>query len=77
MPRSATAQVARHLFTVDEFDRMGEARIFATQARVELIDGEIIQSRGLYRDVQRVRGDQRVAIGAFPKLSFRVSDILG
>src|SRR5207249_1607451 len=33
----------RHLFTVDEYHRMGEAGIFAEGKRVELIEGEIIE----------------------------------
>jgi Uma2 family endonuclease len=33
----------RRRFTVDEFQRMGEAGIFAPEERVEMIDGEIIQ----------------------------------
>lgn len=33
---------ARHLISVDEFHRMGEAGIFGPADRVELIDGEII-----------------------------------
>ena len=37
----ATATVHRHLFTVDDFARMGEAGIFTANDRVELIDGEV------------------------------------
>ena len=33
----------RRRFTVDEFQRMGEAGIFAPDERVELIDGEVIE----------------------------------
>ncbi len=36
-------QLARHLFTVEEFHRMGEAGVFAEGDRVELLDGEIIE----------------------------------
>jgi Uma2 family endonuclease len=43
MARSVSPQVARHLFTVDEYHRMGEAGIFAEDDRVELIEGEIIE----------------------------------
>ena len=35
--------VARRLFTVEEYHRMGKAGIFGPDERVELIDGEIIQ----------------------------------
>ncbi|HEX9989227.1 MAG TPA: Uma2 family endonuclease [Chloroflexia bacterium] len=35
-------QQAPHLFTVDEYYRMGEAGILSEDARVELIEGEII-----------------------------------
>jgi Uma2 family endonuclease len=37
------AEPSRRRFTVEEFQRMGEAGIFAPDERVELIDGEIIQ----------------------------------
>jgi len=36
-------QTARHFFTVTEFERMGEAGIFAKDARLELIEGEIFE----------------------------------
>lgn len=35
--------VARYHFTVDEYHRMGEAGVFAEGARVELINGEIVE----------------------------------
>jgi Uma2 family endonuclease len=35
--------VARRLFTVDEYHRMGEAGILGEDERVELIDGEIVE----------------------------------
>jgi Uma2 family endonuclease len=43
MVRSMSTEVARHLFTVDEYHRMGEAGIFGEDDRVELIEGEIIE----------------------------------
>lgn len=36
-------EVAKKLFTVDEYYRMGEAGIFDPEARLELIEGEIIE----------------------------------
>jgi Uma2 family endonuclease len=33
----------RHAFTVDEWHRMGEAGLFGEDARVELLDGEVIE----------------------------------
>ena len=36
-------EVAKKLFTVDEYYRMGEAGIFHPEARLELIEGEIIE----------------------------------
>jgi Uma2 family endonuclease len=36
-------EVARRLFTVDEYHRMGEAGILGDDERVELIEGEIVQ----------------------------------
>jgi Uma2 family endonuclease len=35
--------VKKHLFTVDEYHRMGEAGIFGEDDRVELIDGEVVE----------------------------------
>ncbi|HEV8676741.1 MAG TPA: Uma2 family endonuclease [Methylomirabilota bacterium] len=35
--------VVRHLFTVGEYHRMGEAGIFTEDDRVELIEGEIVE----------------------------------
>ncbi|MBI1848035.1 MAG: Uma2 family endonuclease [Candidatus Rokubacteria bacterium] len=35
--------VARRLFTVEEFQRMGEAGVFPEGDRVELLDGEIVE----------------------------------
>jgi Uma2 family endonuclease len=34
--------VARRRFTVEEYQRMGEAGVFSAQDRIELIDGEIL-----------------------------------
>ncbi len=36
-------EVRRKLFTVDEYHRMGERGIFHSEARLELIEGEIIE----------------------------------
>src|SRR5437016_9243314 len=36
-------EVAKKLFTVEEYQRMGEAGIFHPEARLELIEGEIIE----------------------------------
>jgi len=36
-------EVARKRFTVDEYHRMGEAGVFHPEARLELIEGEIIE----------------------------------
>jgi Uma2 family endonuclease len=38
-----SAEPQRRRFTVEEFQRMGEAGILAPEERVELIDGEVIQ----------------------------------
>src|ERR1043165_7158871 len=35
--------LAKHYFTVSEYERMGESGIFAPEARVELIEGEIVE----------------------------------
>jgi hypothetical protein len=36
------ADLQRHRLTVDEYYRMAEAGVFAPDARVELIEGEVI-----------------------------------
>jgi Uma2 family endonuclease len=38
-----SVEIARHSFTVEEFERMGGAGIFPTDARLELIEGEIFE----------------------------------
>ena len=38
-----SVEIARHSFTVEEFERMGEACIFPPDARLELIEGEIVE----------------------------------
>jgi len=38
-----SVNLAKHYFTVSEYDRMGETGVFAPGARVELIEGEIIE----------------------------------
>lgn len=37
-----SVQVARRIFTVDEYHRMGEAGVFSEDDRVELMEGEIL-----------------------------------
>lgn len=72
--------------TSRDFDRTVKAPLYARSGIPELWIVDIVDEavevhrqprRGLYRDVQRLRGGQRIAIAAFPKLSFRVTDILG
>lgn len=38
-----SVRIARRSFTVDEYERMGEAGILSADDRVELIDGEIVE----------------------------------
>jgi len=38
-----TVELARRLFTVDEYHRMAEVGILTRRDRVELIDGEIVE----------------------------------
>jgi Uma2 family endonuclease len=38
-----SVNLAKHLFTVSEYERMGETGILAPDARVELLEGEIIE----------------------------------
>src|SRR5438874_2472960 len=40
---SMETEVAKKLFTVEEYHRMGQAGIFHPEARLELIEGEIIE----------------------------------
>jgi Uma2 family endonuclease len=40
---SMSVQIARHWFTVAEYNRMGETGIFSEDDRVELIEGEIFE----------------------------------
>lgn len=41
--RATSAEFVKHSFTAEEFERMGEAGIFRQDARLELIEGEIVQ----------------------------------
>ncbi len=41
--QEATVQITRHRFTADEYQRMGEVGIFHPDARIELIQGEIVE----------------------------------
>jgi Uma2 family endonuclease len=38
-----SVEPVRHLFSVDEYERMGEAGLFAPDARLELLGGEIVE----------------------------------
>ena len=38
-----SVNLAKHYFTVSEYERMGETGVFAPEARLELIEGEIIE----------------------------------
>ena len=49
----ANAIVHRHLFTVDDFARMGEAGIFTANDRVELIDPERIDRQATIDEMVR------------------------
>jgi hypothetical protein len=36
-------QLAKHWITADEYERMGEAGIFSSDSRLELIEGEVYE----------------------------------
>jgi len=38
-----SVEPVRHLFTVEEYERMGEAGLFDEGPRVELVGGEIVE----------------------------------
>jgi Uma2 family endonuclease len=38
-----SVQIARHYFTADEFERMAERGVFLEDARLELVEGEIVE----------------------------------
>ena len=40
-----SVQIARRIFTVDEYHRMGEAGIFSVNEHLELIEGEILKRK--------------------------------
>lgn len=42
MSKPAQALIQRHRFTVEDFHRLGERSVFREDARVELVEGEII-----------------------------------
>lgn len=66
-----TVQIARRLFTVEDYHRMAEAGVFGPDERVELIEGELVPMSPigrqhaacvtwLDRHFQRVLGDRAV-----------------
>ena len=60
--------VAKRLFTTDEYHKMAEAGILHEDDRVELIDGEIIQMSAIgYRHI--------VCVIAQPRSSLKRSDV--
>ena len=70
-----TAVPSKHLFTAAEFAQMGEAGIFREDARLELIEGEIIEMspiglrhaalvRGLINRLTRLIGEDEALIDA-------------
>jgi Uma2 family endonuclease len=72
----------RHQLTVDDYGRMGDAGVFAPDARVELIDGEVIDMAPigtrhaaavarLARLLQRAVGDQAIV---WPQNPLRLGD---
>jgi Uma2 family endonuclease len=57
--------IARHAFTTDEWHRMGDAGLFDEDARVELLDGEIIDMAPIgSRHAGTVNRLTRLLIGA-------------
>ena len=42
MSKRAADWIQRHRFTVEDYQRLGERSIFREEARVELVEGEII-----------------------------------
>src|SRR5213594_596899 len=67
-------EVAKKLFTVDEYLRMGETGIIGPEERVELIDGEIIKMCPIgNRHLGCVNRATRLFIEAFPTAAAVVS----
>lgn len=66
-----SSQLAKHLITADEYERMGEAGVFDEDARLELIEGEIYATspigsphaacvKFLSRELQRLFGETMI-----------------
>jgi len=71
--------VRHHLFTVDEYRRMGESNIFYEDDRVELIEGEIVEMPpiGSHHSGATIRIHKRLeqAVHAvFNTVGYRLSD---
>ena len=57
--------LAAHRFTVDEYQRMGQAGVFHEDDRVELIDGQVVEMRPHRPAARGVRGPSEPAtVGA-------------
>jgi len=79
-----TVELARRLFTVDEYHRMAEVGILTRRDRVELIDlnGGVVEvyrepSLDGYRVAHRLERGADLAPGAFPDIALSVDEILG
>ena len=84
-----SVEIARHRFTVEQYERMGEAGILTEDDRVELIEAWVLDLDGPalevhrspapegYRDVRRPRRGEAVTFAAVPDLSVAVDAVLG
>ena len=75
----------RHRITLDEYHRMAKAGVFDAQARIELIDGELIENElvayreptdAWYASVNTYCRGDRISPFAFPDVNFAVTDLL-
>jgi hypothetical protein len=80
-----SARPERHLFTVDEYERMGMVGLFSEDDRVELIEGEIVETapRGTgsgpnaYTQARQLVAGGSLTPAGLGGVTVRVTDILG
>ena len=77
-PGTQTASTCRRrLFTREEYQAMGRARILDEDERVELLGGEIIvMAAGRYREMRRYEPGEVLAPSALPDLRLDVASLI-
>jgi hypothetical protein len=78
----AEGEIERIKWTVADYHRMAEVGLLAPDARVELIDGEIVQTapidqpvEGAYARARELAAGDRISILALPTIGIDVAEL--